>query len=432
MATYRNQLFFALFALFVLFCRPAALFSQESNGLTILLESCLQKNPELSATYHRWKAAESAIIHKTALADPVVNFRQNIEPVQTRTGEQKQTLTISQMLPFPGKQKAAIRLNHQLSQNEKLLYEMKLRDLVSEIKKSYAEIWFLQHATETTEANAKIVEFLAAEATANTSSASMLPVLRAQSQLAQSANDQINYSELLESEKARLIALTGLQTLDSQWFTMLPQHKIASDEKELIEQALVNRTEIAVAENSQKIAATKLRLAHFDNKPDFTIGYSKNYTGNRPDLGNMYLKDEGKDSYGFFVQMNLPVWGSKNRSRTKEAREKQSEADALLTAEKDKTRVSFIKLWYSMANRKRLHQLYSQTILPQAQTAADTAQSTFTADKSKFSDYLEAMTTVYAIKIAALRAEADYFISASELEKWIGTPFEIQSEETLK
>lgn len=426
MAIYRTYLILTLAALF---CLPMALYSQETNGLSLLLENCLQSNPELGAAYHRWKATSAAVVHKTALADPVVNFRQNIEPVQTRTGEQKQMLTISQMLPFPGKQRTAIRLNQQMSESDRLLYEIKLRDLVTEIKKSYAEIWYLGKALEVTEANARIVEFLAKEVTANTSSASLFPVLRAQSQLAQTANDQINYAELLESEKARLKALTGLQTLESHWFAALPEFKIPDSSEELMELALVSRTELAAAENSKKIAATKLRLAGFENKPDFVIGYSQNITGDRPDLGNVYLKDEGKDSYGFFIQMNLPIWGNKNRSRIREAREKQREADSMVDAEKIRTRASLVKLWFNMTNRRRMHQLYAQTILPQAQNAADTAQSTFTTDKTKFADYLEAMTTVYAIKVAALRAEADYFVSVSELEKWIGKPLELQHEE---
>lgn len=429
MAIYRTYLILTLAALF---CLPMTLYSQETNGLSLLLESCLLNNPELGAAYHRWKAARAAVIHKTALADPVVNFRQNIEPVQTRTGEQNQMLTISQMLPYPGKQKTAIRLNHQMSESDRFLYEIKLRDLITEIKKSYAEIWFLSKAVEVTEANARIVEFLAKEATANTSSLALLPVLRAQSQLAQTANDQINYAELLESEKARLRALTGLQTLEPQWFAALPEFKIPDSSEDLLELALTNRSEISAAENSKKIAATKMRLARFENKPDFVIGYSQNITGNRPDLGNVYLKDEGKDSYGFFVQMNLPIWGNKNRSRIREAREKQREADSLVDAEKTRTGASLTRLWFSMTNRRRMHQLYAQTILPQAQSAADTAQSTFTTDKTKFADYLEAMTTVYAIKVAALRAEADYFVSVNELEKLIGKPFELQQKETSR
>lgn len=426
MVPYLNKLFFALF---IICCLTTTVFGQEGSGLTILLESSLQKNPGLVAAFHRWQAEEAAIIYKTALADPMIEFKQSIMPAQAKTGERDHMLAISQKLPFPGKQKTAIRLNHQLAQNDKLKYEMKLRDLISAIKKSYAEIWFLHRAAAATEANAKVVEFLAAEATTNTAAASLFPVLRAQSQLAQSANDQINYSELLESEKAGLKALTGLKKLETQWFATLPVYKIASNEKKFIEQALMNRTEIAAAKNSQKIATTKLRLAHFDNKPDFTIGYSRNVSGRHPDIINAVLKGNDANAYEFFVQMNLPIWGYKNRSRIKEAREKQAEADSLLIAEKDNTRASFIKLWYSMANRKRLHQLYSQTILPQAQAAVDTAQSAFATDKSKFSDYLEAVTTVNAIRIAAWRAEADYFISASELEKWIGTPFEFKSEE---
>lgn len=426
MAIYRKYLFSAIF---VFLCLLTSLHAEQPNGLAIMLENCLQNNPELRSVFHRWKTTSAAIVYKTALADPVVNFRQNIEPVQTRTGTQDQVLTISQMLPFPGKQAAAIRLNQQMADNERLLYEIKLRDLIVEIKKSYAEIWFLNRAIEVTEANTRIVEFLAGEASANTSSASLLPVLRAQSQLAQAANDQISYTELLESEKARLKALTGLQNLETSWFATLPEFKISDNNEELMELALASRTEIIAAENTKKIAATRRRLAAFENRPDFVVGYSLNKTGDRPDIGNMYLKDEGKDSYGFFVQMNLPIWGEKNRSRIDEARQKQAEADAMLDAEKVKTRASFFKLWYGMTNRRRLHQLYAQTILPQAQNAADTAQSTFTSDKNRFSDYLEAMITVYAVKIAALRAEADYFISASELEKWVGSPFELQSEE---
>ncbi|PKL46394.1 MAG: hypothetical protein CVV42_16535 [Candidatus Riflebacteria bacterium HGW-Riflebacteria-2] len=429
MAIWRNYL---IFTLVTLICLPMALYSQESNGLSILLENCLRNNPELGAAYHRWKATSAAGIHKTDLADPVVNFRQNIEPVQTRTGEQNQMLTISQMLPFPGKQRTAIRLNQQISEGDKLLYEIKLRDTITEIKKSYAEIWFLSKALEVTEANARIVEFLAKEATANTASVALLSVLRAQSQLAQTANDQINYAELLESEKARLIALTGLQTLEPQWFVTLPEFNIPDSSEDLMELALASRSEISAAENSKKIAKTKLRLAGFDNKPDFVIGYSQNITGDRPDLGNVYLKDEGKDSYGFFVQMNLPIWDNKNRNRIREAREKQREANSLVEAEKIRTRASLVKLWFNMTNRHRMHQLYAQTILPQAQNAADTAQSSFTTDKTKFADYLEAMTTAYAIKVAALRAQADYFVSVSELERWIGKPFELQSEENQK
>lgn len=406
-----------------------SLYAQEKNGLTILLEGCLEKNPELKTTYHRWKAAEASVVYKTAIPDPVVNFRHNTEPVQTRTGEQNQVLTVSQMLPFPGKQKVAIRLNHQLSQAEELQYEIKFRDLITEIKKSYAEIWFLSNAISASQANSKLIEFMANEGTSSLSSSSLLPILRAQSQLAQSANDLITYSELLEAEKAKMVSLSGIEDLPPEWFSEIPEVEIPKENQQLLESALNQRIEIKSAENMKSISATRLKLAYFNNKPDFTIGFSQSLTGSRPDLDKVYLKGEGMDPVGFFVQMNLPIWGNKNRSRIREAREKKSEAIANLESEENKTRARFSGLWFNLTNRSRLHNLYQQTILPQASQAVVTAQGLFQSDNTKFIDYLETMTTAYAVKIAALRAEADYFISAAELEKWTGIPFAIANKE---
>lgn len=427
----RSSILFLLVALIV-FCSAFVASAQEKNGLTILLESCIEKNPELRASYHNWKAADSAIIYKTAVPDPVVNFRHNIEPVQTRTGEQNQVLTVSQMLPFPGKQKTAIRLNHLMSQVDKLHYEIKFRNIITEIKKSYAEIWFLQQAIKSAEANARLVKLLANEGTSNLPLSSLMPILKAQSQLAQTANDLITYSELLTTEKEKLKALALVEELREEWFVELPALKIPEKNDELLAQALKNRIEIKVAQKSKEISSTRVKLAVLENRPDFVLGFSQTLTGSRPDLNNTYLKGEGMDPVGVFVQLNLPVWDSKNRSRINEAREKKAQATSAFAAEENNTRASFFKLWFNMTNRKRLYQLYDKTILPQVQNAIISTQGIFQTDKTRFADYLEATTTAYAIKIASARAEADYFISASELENLVGAPFSLQSEENLK
>lgn len=306
----RLSILFLLVALIV-FCSAFVASAQEQNGLTILLESCIEKNPELRAAYHNWKAADSAIIYKTAIPDPIVNFRHNIEPVQTRTGEQNQVLTISQMLPFPGKQKTAIRLNHQMSQVDKLRYEIKFRDIITEIKKSYAEVWFLHQAIKSAEANARLVEFLADESTSNLPSSSLMPILKAQSQLAQAANDLITYYELLETEKEKLKALTLVEELPEELFVEIPTLKIPEKNDELLAQALKNRIEIKVAQKSKEISSTRVKLAALENKPDFVLGFSQAFTGSRPDLNNVYLKGEGMDPVGVFVQLNLPIWGGR-------------------------------------------------------------------------------------------------------------------------
>jgi outer membrane protein TolC len=397
-----------------------------TSSLQFLYTISLQQNPELKAAYHRWQSMRSAIIHKTAIADPVVNFRHNIEPIQTRTGEQNQVLTISQKLPFPGKQRKQIRLGHQEAEGLRISYDIKLRNLITDIKTTYGQIWFLLNAIEISQAQQKLLETIIGQQAANNSSKSLLPVLKAQSQQAQNANDLITYSELLASQKAHMTALTGKSDLPDSLFAELPALFPPAEKEPLLEETLQRSLEIQAARNQEKLAQSRLSLANYQNKPDFVVGFSRAFTGSRPDLGSTYLQGEGTDAVGVFVQMNLPVWQKKNRSRINEARHAQQAAQAKRQAQQDNVKARFTELWFKLANRQRLTKIYKETILPQAKAAQESAYSTYLNDKTRFADYLETINTFYALKLAATRAELDFFSSATELEKFSETAFGLQ------
>ncbi|GAB4279594.1 MAG: hypothetical protein Kow0029_23620 [Candidatus Rifleibacteriota bacterium] len=420
-----------LILLLLIFAPLDCLFAS-NNSLEKLIESAVKNNPGLRSAYHNWKSSRAAIVGNTALADPVVNFRHNLEPVQTRTGEQNQVLTISQMLPYPGKQKAAIRIHRQMARNDELEYEIKLRNLIIDLKKSFAEIWFLKKAMAMASLNNQLLTSINKEVTSSGEPISLAPVLKAQSQMVQAANDLINYSELLAVEIANLKSLTGLREIDQAMFLELPVFDLPATNTELIKESLEQRLEILKSQNNEKIARTKVRLARFESRPDFVVGFSQALTGSRPDMDKVYLKGEGTDPTGIFVQMNLPVWQSKNRSKIREASEKELAAKAAIEAEKLNTEAGVIKRWFNAQNRKRVYEIYRKTILPQAEAAVKSAQSIYQNDVSKFSDYFETMANYYALKTAAYRAEADYFISVCELERFASTPIPVAKKEASK
>jgi outer membrane protein TolC len=411
---------------------PNFVIAQTQNSLQLLITSCLKNNPELSAAYHRFKAGRAAIIHKTALADPMLNFKHNLEPIQTRTGEQNQVLTISQKLPWPGKQSAAMKLETQRTELDKIQYDIKLRNLITAIKTTYAEIWFLNKAIETTKKQNQLLEKLADRINANQSDPMLMPVLKAQSQMVQAANDLINYSELLQTQIAFLKSLSGLDEINPEWFANLPDPFIPENRNALLKKALAQKLEIQKTVLQNKIAGTSLRFAHLANKPDFNIGYSRAFTGDRPDLNGSGLAKEGKDAYGIFIEMNLPVWQNKNRSRINEAQEKEHEAKKKIVSVKDKTRAEFTKLWFKLKNKARMNQIYQQTVCPQARTAFESSGSVYLNRSNGFSDYLETANTYFAISIAASRAQADFYISATEIESFTGVSFEIKMQEHTK
>jgi outer membrane protein TolC len=127
--------------------------------------------------------------------------------------------------------------------------------------------------------------------------------------------------------------------------------------------------------------------------------------------------------------MNLPIWQNKNRSRVSESKEQELESRKSVESVKDKTRANFTRLWFQLKNKNRIEQIYQQTVLPQAKIAFESAGSIYLNSKNGFSDYLETANTYYAISIAAWRAQADLYISATEVESFTGIPFQIKKQE---
>lgn len=275
-----------------------------------------------------------------------------------------------------------------------------------------------------------LLETLNAQGISENQTDNFLPFLKAQSQQAQNANDLINYSELAEVNKSRLTALTGIYDLPDNWFSNLPEIQMPELQNDLRDSIVNKRREILAAEKRVQIAQTGKRLAALNNRPDFTIGYSRAITGNRPDLGGAFLKDQGKDPQGLFIRMNLPVWKKTNRSRIKTARHNFDKRKAELKAEKDNAGAMLSRLWYQVQNRNRLFLIYQNQIIPQAAAAFESAHSVYLNDKSKFSDYLETANTYYSLRIAAARAEADLYADIAELEGFTETVFEISRPES--
>jgi outer membrane protein TolC len=417
---------------FILLCISVA-YANEPKSLALkeIIEKTFTTNSRLKASYHRWQAGQEAVIKKAALKDPVVTYTLFTEPIQTRTGKQTEAFSLRQQLPFPGKQKARLRLFRRQAKVLKNQYDIQLRNLVVQIKKIYADIWFLFKAIEVAKANSKTVSMIAnyANSASNESGASVISVLRAQSQLAQVENDLLNFSELLQTKLAWLDAISGISSKKITATSILPEIFIPEKISILEKLAIEHRQELQLLAEEIRVSKARLQLANFENKPDFTIGYNLAKIGRRPDLAPGILKNEGKDVHAIVFSMNLPIWGDKNRSRINEARQLKLVAE---NNEKDLIRITKAEvheLFYSLKNQKRLVEIYSKTVIPQARLAIESAEAEINRGQQKATEMLEAQSVFYSMQLALFKAKADLFKTAAELEKVIGIPL---NEETAK
>ena len=81
--------------------------AQESDSLRTYLKIAAQNNPQVNASFSSYKASLERVPQAGAYADPELEIGYFLEPMETLMGRQKADLTLMQMFPWFGTQKAA-------------------------------------------------------------------------------------------------------------------------------------------------------------------------------------------------------------------------------------------------------------------------------------------------------------------------------------
>jgi outer membrane protein TolC len=423
------------FLLIILFVGgTVSLFAQDRVPLSECLDRAFRNNAGLEAEYRDWQSLRRGVRVAGSLEDPKLGWTEFEEPIQTRVGEQERAFSLSQMIPFPGKLPAKQALARKMAEKKDLMYQKAVRDLVVNVKKEYAELWFLEEARNTARKNQEVLrEILGmAEAKQTETMAPLQEILRAQAQDAQVGYDVVTYDELREVHQERLNALMNRQNSPAILPDSLPLPaflntlgkpvSIKDSLDEFGKAAREKRLELLISRKDVEASERELALSRFSRLPDFTIGYNLYQIGSRPDRPAMAPEGEGRDARAFSLMVNLPVWGGKNSAQIAVAREKMESARSKLKQEEQNTRAMLKEAWFALVNTGRLRELYKVNLIPQAFKAVQTSDAWRRERVGGVADVLEAQSTFYALTVAGLRAEADYFKSFAELERIVGVP----------
>ena len=117
-------------------------------------------NPGLEAAFRRWKAAMERMPQVTSLPDPKFQYAYFIEEVETRVGPQEQKFTLSQMFPWFGKLRLKGEMAARQAEAKWQSYQEKKLELFYEVKRAYAEYYFLGRSIEITADNLQLLKYL--------------------------------------------------------------------------------------------------------------------------------------------------------------------------------------------------------------------------------------------------------------------------------
>ena len=388
--------------------------------LSSLIQVAVARSPKVTAAKARWQATIEQYPQVTALPDPMFMYGYYMRSVETRVGPQRHRVSFSQTFPYPGTLDAAGEVVKKAIEIERVKHEQVIRDLIVELKLSYHELAYLQRAVELTRQNHDLVASILTIATARYAEgkAVLNDVLKAQSQLAQLEYDLILLEELQRVERANIKGILSVPSETPLGATVpVPYELLDVPLADVEKQALSKRQELRIAELSIKKATEGVALAELQTKPMLKFDLMAIETGKALMID---APDSGKDPFTIGIGVTIPWSSLKNSSKVREAQKNQEVVTANKHSLEDATRVALRKVYFRLANARRLVELYENTLIPQAGAAIELAETWHQEGPKSIAGFLETQSVWLNFNLARLRAIADYQQSVARLEQLVG------------
>ncbi len=378
-------------------------------------------NPSVREAREAWRETVEQYRITTGYPDPELKFTYFPEPIETRLGPQDWIASLNQKIPFPGKLSQAGKVIEAEARVAHIRLDRTVKEIMASVRRSFYELLYIRTAKRVVAENRRLLEHLrkVGETAYAKDRASLMDMVKAQSQLGQIRYDGILLAELEQTEKTRLNGILN-RAPDAKIGKLLEAEfqPVVFDLKGLYRLAEANQEDLRIARALVDRADARNELARFENLPDFNVGISYSSIG-EPDIP-VQPKDSGRDAFGLQVGVTIPLWFDKNRGRVARAEAGIRKAKAAEEAVVTDIRTRVHDLFFRLNNARRLVTLYRDDLLPQAVNAMEIAETWYREGQASFSDFVETQAVYYNFQLALARASADYGKVLASLEQLVG------------
>lgn len=402
--------------------------SIEDSFLRQLINGVLERNPGVAAAAARARAALQRAPQVKALPDPVASLTAFLETPETRTGPQRFSAGIFQGLPWFGKLALKERATLYAAAALEAEVEAKRLMLVTETRRLYYELSFLDRYKEITDEFR--IHLLQHEEIArvrySTGVGTGQGVVKLQAEITRVEN------ELLEIEMLRVSLVAQLNALrDRAARAQLPGEprdllreiaEIHLDPGTLLETALISRPEVAAADARISRSETLIQLARKSYRPDFKVGVTYTFVDPRNDTPGRVQPPEGNgdDILGIQGAITLPIRRQKLAAGLEQAVELETAA-----TEAKRDLVAAIEATIGDLSQRvplswRRLRLVEDVLVVQAEEALESAQAGYVAGTLNALDLLDAEHILFEAHTAVARAKTDYLVGLAKLDGALG------------
>lgn len=387
-------------------------------SLQELTTETIRNNPEIVAAQKAYEAARQRPTQESSLPDPTVSLGYtSVGYPWPGAGLGSQVLSnigimYSQELPYPGKLKLKGEIASKEAEAAFQEYEAVQLGVISRVKQAYYRLQYTYAASDLLTRNRDLLNKLVSvtEARYSVGKAAQQDVFKAQTQVS------ILETRLVKLEQERISSEAGINSI----LNRRPGTPIGRPEDVRPKEQLPTLEELyaATAQNSPMLVRDKKMI----ERSELAVNSArKEYYPDMTLSGGYFNQGSMSPMYQFQASFKVPMYyWRKQRAGVNEQVSILSQARRNYEAT-DQSLHYRIKDDYTMAQASlKLMKLYTQTVVPQGNSALESSLSTYETGTLDFLSVLTNFTTVLDYEMSYYDEALSYSLALSRLEEMTG------------
>lgn len=375
------------------------------------IKEALQSNPQILAAERSYEAANARIWQSASLNDPMLEFEYDrMTADRMLSGDPMKTYSISQDIPLPTKLYLRAKISAKLAKMAYEEYRAKKREIVSEVKNAYSELFLIYRTIDIVKESKTILEQMSSSVTSRYSAGqgSQFDALKAQVEIARAENGLIMLEQKRLTTQAKL---NILMNKDPEVELGIP----TAESPVLLSQSLSKFYQAAKSNNPElkayKYAIEKGKAAYAlsfnEFIPDFTIKFKQMMNGDHAWAG--------------MLGATIPLWFMEKQAfGVKEMKKELEMLEAEYEAAEKKVLFDIRDAYARVDANKKLITLYETAFIPQADEALKTVIKSYEAKNADLFSVLDSQRTLLDFKTEHYKAILELRIALADLERSIG------------
>ena len=402
--------------------------------LEALIEEAIERNPEVQAIAWNETAARERIPIAGALPDPMVQLTGFAQSPQTRVGPQVSGLAVNQRLPWFGKRADRTEATTVRADIQREVSTARRADVVRHVKVAYYELGYLDRAIAITVQERELLEHYESLARARYSQGIGLQqaVVKLQALITRVLNRRQELMRQRIGVESRLNALRDRPAhLAIADVNLGDRPKVVVDPDRILDIGRANAPEVRAAALAIDHDDVGVRLAHQRYWPDLVLGATWGRIRARDDEPGRSNPppDNGKDTLGLTLGVNIPVHRDIYDAGVREAVARRFAAQERHRRALNDVDQAVRSIGFTLTTIEAQMALFENALVPQAEQALRATEEAYATGTTGVLDLLDSEEVLLDVRLGLARLDTDYRQALADMERAIGAPFPLRSQQ---